>query len=136
MLSRRVFLTLVMSLVPTASGQAAPKARIIAGDERAALAALVNDAEAARAIGRDALKSYPHRLNPGSIARALARLGLPHDSEPTIGPATLRERYQAELRRDFARSRIVDVRGWQLAETEVCLFAYLALESTLERSVN
>lgn len=136
MLSRRGFLTLVLSLVPATSVRAAPRRRNISAEEREAFAGLVGDATAARAIGRDALKSCPHRLRSESIARALARLDPPHDSEPTIGPATLRERYQAALRHDFARSRIVDVGGWQLAETEVCLFAYLALESDPGTSVN
>lgn len=130
MLTRRSFLAFAMGLLPCTPGIAWPAQRIRrSADSTRVLAALVGDANAAAAIGRDAIDLYPDLLDGTSVGGALARLGpLPgHDNPVEI--ATLRARYQAVLREDFAASRTIDVRGWQLAQTEVQVFALLAVGS-------
>ena len=135
MLSRRSFLTLAVGLLPCASGAALPVQR---GDRAPTdlaqvLSVLVGDTNAAAAIGRDALSLHPDLLKSGSIRQAFEALQAPADDGTRLTAGAVRARYQAALRQDFAASRIIDVHGWQLAKTEVCLFAFLALDSGSNR---
>lgn len=129
--SRRTFLSLAFGLLPCTPGVTWPTQR---GDQAPTdfaqiFSALVGDAGAAAAIGRDALTLYPDLLESGSIRQAFEALQAPADDGTRLTAGAVRARYQAALRQDFAASRIVDVHGWQLAKTEVCLFAFLALDS-------
>jgi hypothetical protein len=128
--SRRSFLVFALGLLPWTPGIAWSAQRISqSADSTRLLALLVSDPNAASAIGRDALDLYPALLDHVSVGGTLARLGaLPEHSTP-VEIATVRVRYQAILCEDFAASRTIDVRGWQLARTEVQVFAMLAVRS-------
>ncbi len=90
------------------------------------MSALVGDVNAAVAIGREILSLYPDLLKKRSLGQAFEELRVPADDQTFFDVGATRVRYQAALRHDFAAARIIEVRGWQLAQTEVWLFAFIA----------
>ncbi len=128
MLSRRSFLALAIGLTPCGSALVWSAARRLeaAADPTEMLLTLVSDRSSAASIGRDILTQYPDLLEKISVSQALEALQRGTSDGSSLDATTMHTRYQAALRHDFASSRIVEVHGWQLAYTEVCLFAFLA----------
>src|SRR5262249_26839599 len=120
--SRRELLGLGAAALVLAGGL--PLAACSGGDalERA-LAGFYRDRAAARAVGSEVLALEP-KLGPGDWTARVVRdrageLGALARGDPQRLAATLR----AQDREDFARGRVVVVRGWVLSETESALLA-------------
>jgi len=115
-LTRRRFLLLTAST----AGACAAAWRLLVDDRpTVVLAELFDDFPAARAVGREYLKSHPEEEGK---ERLLALLSLRED----LPPAFLRERMRAAVRGDYAESRVVLVGGWYLSLSEARLCALTA----------
>ncbi|MGH9026841.1 MAG: hypothetical protein ACRDWD_12115 [Acidimicrobiia bacterium] len=99
------------------------------------LAGFFSDPDAARRIG-DAYLAGPGR---GLEGQTLAATVAPAEAQPrawlrTASHRELADHVREQAVRDFGSGRIVDVAGWQLAETEAALCAYWSLEQVPERT--
>jgi hypothetical protein len=113
-LNRRAFLLLAAG----AAVGAAAAWRLLddGGSPNEVVAALFDDLGAARNVGGAYLDSHPGEAGE---ERLTSVLGL-DDSAP---PYVQGERLRAEVRRDYAESRLVLVEGWYLSITEARLCA-------------
>jgi hypothetical protein len=120
-LTRRRFLLLIAA----SAGASAAAWRLLVDDRptgvrpTGVLAELFDDYAAARAVGREYLKS--HAEEEGK-QRLIVLLSLRED----LPPAFLRERMRAAVRADYTESRVVLVGGWYLSFSEARLCALTA----------
>ena len=94
---------------------------------REALGSLFRNQQSVRTIGLAYLERYPRQGRPEAWLDALCTA---RNSEVAAlcrcGREELRAWADAAIREDFAAGRVVDLDGWQLAETEVTLCAVVA----------
>jgi hypothetical protein len=86
------------------------------GSANEVVAALFDDMDAASTIGEAYLESYPGEAGEEMLT---SLLGLSESLPPTVQG----ERLRADVRRDYAESRLVLVEGWYLSRTEARLCA-------------
>ena len=92
--------------------------------------------DSAAAVGRAYLARFPEEAVPARLVAGIAAAWEDEEGGGADGGgfdparadrAALRRRRRNQLRRDFARGRVVSVDGWVLAATEARLFALAAL---------
>ncbi len=92
-----------------------------------ALGGLFHDPKSVRAVGLAYLKRYPRQGRPEQWLAALcAARGTQVTALCRCGREELRAWVNEAIREDFAAGRMVDLDGWQLAETEATLCAVVA----------
>ena len=112
-------------LNPFAHSSAAAKEG--AGASSAALGGLFRHPESVRAVGLAYLARYPLQGRPEQWLAALcAERGTGMPALCRFARKDLRAWVDGAIREDFAAGRIVDLDGWQLAETEATLCAVAA----------
>jgi hypothetical protein len=98
------------------------------GRAEAAVLAVVRHREAAIALGRTALSSWPYLRDRGQIlANLLDDLRLDSDSAASTSASEIADRLSVRIRDDFAIARTVMLDGWVLSLAETRLYALAAL---------
>ena len=92
------------------------------------LVATLRRPDSAAAVGRAYLARYPAEAPPARLVAGIVD-GWERDGfdAARAGRGALRRRLGEQVRRDFARGRVVSVDGWVLAESEARLFALAAV---------
>ena len=91
------------------------------------LVATLRRPDSAAAVGRVYLARHPAEAAPARLVAGIVD-GWERDGfdAARAGSAALRRRLGEQVRRDFARGRVVSVDGWMLAASEARLFALAA----------
>jgi hypothetical protein len=104
---------------------ALPNSGKAAADERADnLVKIFREQRCARAIGREYLGCFPAEANKHHL---LSLIGQHADESRSFAASSLGEWISSRIRDDFSSTRVVNVRGWVLSETEARICALAAL---------
>lgn len=99
---------------------------------REALGGLFRHPESVRAVGLAYLRRYPRPGEPEQWLAALcSERGTDVSALCRCGREALRGWVDGAVREDFSAGRLVDLEGWQLAETEATLCAVVARRAGL-----
>ncbi len=113
------------SFIPLGNPPAAAKENVVALSET--LDGLFRNPQSVRALGHAYLERFPQQGRPEQWLSALCAARSAHMSTLCqCGREELRAWVDKAIREDFAAGRMVDLDGWQLAETEATLCAVVA----------